>query len=119
MSDIEIPGVISEAEAAKEKPIDGEAVANARAKAHRSQKYASSDTPVISEAEAVKEPADAAEKTSNARAAELRSESFKDGLDAHIVTEADVVAKVPDAEPEPVKPKRTTENKKPRTTRAK
>lgn len=118
-------GVISEAEAAKKGPIDGEKISNANAAAHRKQKYGGADTPVIDEAEAAKEPADAAEKRSNELAARLRSEKYPDPFEAHITTEAEVVAKEkgagnldPDAKA-PAERKRTTQENKPRNTRSK
>lgn len=123
-------GVISEAEAAKEGPIDGEKIANDLAAAHRKQKYGVADTPVIDEAEAAKEPTDAAEKRSNERADALRSEAAPDAGEDHIVSEAEVVAAEKRAEhienEEPVdveshadESKRTTQDSKPRTTRSK
>lgn len=116
-------GVISEAEAAKQGPADGEKIANERAAAHRKQKFGSGDTPVIDEAEAAKEPADATEKAANARAEALRSEKYPDPWDAHIVTEPEVAAQVPDTAKEAEKaekdaqPKRTTQDSKPRAKR--
>lgn len=116
-------GVISEAEAAKQGPVDAEKVANERAAAHRKQKYGVGDSPVIDEAEAAKEPADAVEKAANARAAALRSEKYPDGWESHVVTEPEVAAQVPDTSKEAEKaekdaqPKRTTQENKPRAKR--
>lgn len=122
-------GVISEAEAAKQGPVDGEKIANARAAAHRKQKYAVADTPVIDEAEAAAEPKDAAEQAANERAEQLRTEPAAEGPEAHIVTEAEVVKQAEeDGELETDEPegpeakssrgKRTTADSKPRSTRS-
>jgi len=124
----QVEGVISEAEAAQQPPVDGEAIANARADAHRKQKGAGADTPVIDETEAAKEPTDAAEKRSNALADRLRSEKAPTLTEETIVTEAEVVAAekraadaVPDddAEAPAERGKRTAEDSTPRVSRSK
>lgn len=124
-------GVISEAEAAKAGPVDGEKIANEQAAAHRRQKYGVGDSPVIDEAEAAKEPTDAAEQRANDLSVALRAERAPAPWEDHIVTEAEVVAAEKragrienDAEPvEAEKPaakgKRNTADSKPRTTRSK
>jgi hypothetical protein len=120
------PKVISEADAAEEGPqTDGEDIANARAAAHREQSLDVVDTPVVTEAEVAEQDSpEKVEERSNELAADHAEEDQSDPVEAHIVTEAEVAEEVHDAEEnadEPVapkpKPKRTTTNSKPRTTR--
>lgn len=118
-------GVISEAEAAKQGPVDGEKIANERAAEHRKQKHSVGGTPVIDEADAVKEPADKAERAANERAAAFRGEKYPDPWTAHVTTEPEVAAEVPDTAKQAEKaekdaqPARTTQDSKPRAKRSK
>lgn len=117
--------MITEAEAAKEGPADGEKLANERAAEQRKQKFGSGDTPVITEADVVKEPKDAVERAANDRAEALRNEKYPDGHDAGIVTEPEVAATVPktakeaEKEQREAQPERDTSDSKPRTNRKK
>lgn len=115
-------GVITEAEAANDPAADGEAASNERAAAHAKQKAGANDTPIITEAEVAAEQEDPQERA-NDLAEEHASEEEPTGPDPAIITEAEAVAEARAAEDdeEPTgakpKPKRTTANSKPRTTR--
>lgn len=83
-------GVISEVEAAKTPPSDGEKVSNELAAAHASQSTATSEDLVISEAEAIENPPATGEEQANAEAAEHAAEAQPDSAEPNVVTEAQV-----------------------------
>lgn len=87
-------GVITEAEAAAKGPsTDGEKISNERAAAHAAQQLATADTPIVTEAEvAVTDAPEKVQERSNALAAEHAAEEEPASIDAHVITEAEVVA---------------------------
>ena len=118
-TDEPIPGVVTEAEAAKETPVKaGEKAANERAAANRKQSSATSDAGIVSEAD-VKEKysPDKVEAAKNEQAARHRAEAHPASAEPNVISEVEVAAEVHDGE----KPsrKRTTKDSTPRTTRSK
>lgn len=81
-------GIITEAEAAKEGPVDGEAEANKRAEAHARQKFDVADTALLPEDEAAKEQPQG-EEIANENAAAHRAETPPDSVEPHTISEAD------------------------------
>lgn len=84
-------GVISEVEAAKTPPADGEKASNDLAAQHAAQPATSPDTAVITETEAIANPPQTGEEQANAEAAEHATEAQPASAEPNVITEAQAV----------------------------
>jgi hypothetical protein len=84
-------GVISEAEAAKTPPADGEKISNELAAAHAGEAFTGPDTAVTTEPELIADPPPTGEEQANELAAQQAAQPLPDSAEPDVVTEAQVV----------------------------